>query len=153
MKQLIALLLVVICVAGCSRPDDGPVPSHILQLERTELISGERAAEIINHLHSQNVTPSENYVGRFEGDGHTATYYLSLYENAPEAAAELDVMVESMERGGHIFDHVRKRNVNDHDVWMALGMGQAHYFFARDNQLIWLAVDVPIAEDAVKSLF
>jgi len=153
MKKIILFLTVVILIAGCSQLEEDPVPSNILHLERTELISGESAAEIINHLHDKAVTPAKNYVGRYEGDGHTATYYLSLYNNRAEADSELGAMVESMERGGHVFDHIRKRTVNDHEVWMALGMGQAHYFYVQDNRLVWLAVDVPVAEEAIKSLF
>lgn len=152
MKKLIPVLAVVVLLAACSQQEEGPVPSSILHLERTELLSGDSAAEIINHLHQKSVTPAENYVGRYEGEGHTATYYVSLYNTPEEADTELDAMVESMELGGHIFDHVRQRSVNDRYIWMALGMGQAHYFYAEGNQLIWLAIDVPVAEDAIQSL-
>jgi len=153
MRKLITLPLVLLVIVACSQREESPAPDAILHLNRTELLSGESAAEIINHLHQKNVTPAENYVGRYEGDGHTATYYLSLYSDVDEANSELRAMVETMERGGHIFDHIRKISVNDRDVWMALGMGQAHYFFAQDNRLIWLSVDVPIAQDAIQSLF
>jgi len=153
MRTLILIPVVLLLLVSCAQREESPVPESILHLERTELLSGESASEIINHLHQIEVTPADNYVGRYEGDGHRATYYLSLYEDSNEANSELQAMVASMERGGHVFDHIRKISVKDHEVWMALGMGQAHYFFARDNRLIWLAVDVPIAEDAVNSLF
>lgn len=153
MRKPITLLVTLLLIAACSEQKDKPAPAAILHLEQTDLLSGESAAEIINHLHQKVVTPSENYVGRYEGNGHTATYYLSVYTTVDEANSELELMVENMERGGHIFDHVRKRSINDRDVWMALGMGQAHYFYTQDNRLIWLAVDVPIAEDAIQSLF
>jgi len=142
----------LLVIAGCSPREETPLPSEILHLEMTESLSGEQAAEIIDHLHQKEVTPAQNYVGRYEGDGHTATYYLSLYDTSSEADEELNAMVESMERGGHVFDHVRKLTIKERDVWMALGMGQAHYFYAEGNQLIWLAIDVPLAEEAIESL-
>ncbi len=152
MKKLFAISAILLLIAGCSPRDESPLPSAILHLEKTETLTGEEAAEVINHLHQKEVTPAENFVGRYEGEGHSATYYLSLYGSSEEALAELDAMVESMERGGHVFDHIRKIAIQDHDVWMALGMGQAHYFYAEDNRLIWLAADVPVAEDAIASL-
>lgn len=153
MKCVLPLFLVLCILPACSPREESPLPDRILHLERTEVISGDAAAEIINHLHQKEVTPAVNYVGRYRGEGYSATYYLSLYDSSDEARAELDAMVASMEMGGHVFDHIRKRNVKGHDVWMALGMGQAHYFFAENNRLVWLAIDVPVAEDAIESLF
>jgi uncharacterized protein YcfL len=152
MKKLTTPFLILFLLFGCSQKEDSPVPSEILDLQRTELISGEAAAEIINHLHQQSVTQGDNYVARYGNNEYTATYYLSVYENETEAQYELQAMVASMERGGHVFDHVRPITVNERAVWMALGMGQAHYFYAEGSRLVWLAVDVPIAEDALKSI-
>jgi hypothetical protein len=152
MKRLVPLIAAVLLASGCSSDIETPLPSSILMLDLAETLSGEEAAGIINHLHDSEVASAENYVGRYHGAGLSATYYLSVYETGDEAHAELDAMVAGMERGGHVFDHVRRRTVNERDVWMALGMGQAHYFYSQDNRLIWLAVDVPIAEDAIESL-
>ncbi len=152
MKKLTTFFVILFLFIGCSQKDESPVPSEILDLKLTELIAGDPAGEIINHLHQESVTKGDNYVGRYANDEYTATYYLSVYENEAEALSELQAMVASMEMGGHIFDHIRPITVNERAVWMALGMGQAHYFYAVENRLVWLAVDVPIAEDAIKSI-
>lgn len=152
MKKILYIIPALLLIAGCTPRDGEPVPHTILHLDRAEVLSGDAAAEIINHLHQKSVVPEENYVGRYKGNDQTATYYLSIYANPDEAEAELHTMIESMERGGHVFDHIREINVNDHNIWMALGMGQAHYFYAEGNRLIWLAIDIEIAEEGIKSL-
>lgn len=152
MKNLTTVFVILFLFLGCSQKEESSVPSEILDLKLEELISGDTAAEIINHLHQQTVTKGDNYVGRYTNGEYTATYYLSVYENEAEALTELQAMIASMEMGGHVFDHVRPITVNEQSVWMALGMGQAHYFYTEGNRLVWLAVDVPIAEDAIKSI-
>jgi len=152
MKVLFTIPVLLLFIMGCSPREESPLPNAILNLEKVETLSGNEAANVIDHLHQNEVTPAQNYVGRYADEQYTATYYLSLYDSSDEAQEELRAMVESMERGGHVFDHVRKINIKDKDVWMALGMGQAHYFYAEGNQLIWLAIDVPLAEEAIESL-
>jgi hypothetical protein len=152
MKRIALLLPVLFLLVACSKRDETPLPDAILSMSLTETLTGTEAAEIIDHLHQGTVAPDRNYVGRYRGDGNSATYYLSVYGTVDEAQSELDAMVAGLERGGHVFDHVRVRSVNGKDVWMALGMGQAHYFYAEGDRLIWLAVDVVVAEDAIQSL-
>jgi hypothetical protein len=152
MKRIALLLPVLILLVACSKRDETPLPDAILSMALTETLTGAEAAEIIDHLHQDSVAPERNYVGRYRGDENSATYYLSVYGTADEAQSELVAMVAGLERGGHVFDHVRMRSVNGKDVWMALGMGQAHYFYAEGNRLIWLAVDIVVAEEAIQSL-
>jgi hypothetical protein len=145
-----AVMLVIL--VSCTMRDPSPLPERILDLKLSEKIKGDAATEIIDHLHMKSVAPSDNYIGRYRDNGHTATYYLSLYNDPAEAEAELHAMVSSMELGGHVFDHIRQRSVNNREIYMALGMGQAHYFYSEGNELIWLAIDIPIAETVICSL-
>jgi hypothetical protein len=151
-RYIHSVFLFLFLFASCSDRETSPLPQSILNLELSEKIQGAAAAEIINHLHLKEVAAVENFIGRYRDNGHSATYYLSLYSNSTEAEAELTAMVASMKMGGHVFDHVRRRTVNEKDIYMALGMGQAHYFYSDDNKLIWMAIDIPIAEDAIKAL-
>jgi hypothetical protein len=144
--------LILISLVSCTMRAPSHLPESILDLMLSEKIEGDAATEIIDHLHMKSVAPSDNYIGRYRNDLHTATYYLSLYDDPAEAEAELDAMVSSMGLGGHVFDHVRQRTLNNREIYMALGMGQAHYFYSEENKLIWLAIDIPIAEKAISSL-
>jgi hypothetical protein len=144
--------LILISLVSCTMRAPSHLPESILDLMLSEKIEGDAATEIIDHLHMKSVAPSDSYIGRYRNDLHTATYYLSLYDDPAEAEAELDAMVSSMGLGGHVFDHVRQRTLNNREIYMALGMGQAHYFYSEENKLIWLAIDIPIAEKAISSL-
>ncbi len=61
----------------------------------------------------------------------------------------MEDMARVMEEEGHGFSHLMQRVQNGIVFYMALGQGQAHYFFARSVELVWLAVDKEIAEQAI----
>ncbi len=151
-KSTIVFLLLSIILFACSPRERTPLPPHILDMKLHETVTGASAREIINHLHMKNVVPEENFIGRYAGTEHHATYYLSMYHDSASANEALSEMLQAMQGGGHVFDHIRKLRIGERDIYMALGMGQAHYFFTRDDQLIWTAIDIPIAEKAISSL-
>jgi len=78
---------------------------------------------------------------------------MSLYYETPDQAeAAMEAMAAVMQQEGHGFSHLMKRTEQGTDFYMALAQDQAHYFFAKDNELAWLAVDIPVAEKAVKEI-
>lgn len=126
--------------------------SSIAGMKLEETISGYRAAQIIDHMHDGNVSTKSNFIGRYQGKNASATYYVSLYQDSGQAEKAMEDMARVMEQEGHGFSHLMKRNEKGRIFYMALGQGQAHYFFARDIELVWLAVDVEVAEKAIKEV-
>lgn len=149
---LLLSLLVLVAAQASEQPVDYALPSVIAGMEITEGISGEEAARIVNRMHRGEVATRANFIGHYQGGGNTATYYVSLYESPDQAKAAMEAMATVMRQEGHGFSHLMKRTEQGTDFYMALGQGQAHYFFARDNELAWLAVDIPVAEAAVKEI-
>lgn len=149
---LLLSLLVLVAAQASEQPVDYALPSVIAGMEITEGISGEEAARIVNRMHRGEVATRANFIGHYQGGGNTATYYVSLYESPDQAKAAMEAMATVMRQEGHGFSHLMKRTEQGTDFYMALGQGQAHYFFAKDNELAWLAVDIPVAEAAVKEI-
>lgn len=128
------------------------LPENIFGMELKEIISGEEAARIINRMHQGNVATHSDYIAEYRGEPGSATYYLSLYENPQQARQAMDDMARIMKKEGHGFSHLMHRKHSNIEFYMALGQGQAHYFFARDIELVWLAVDTEIAEQAIMEI-
>lgn len=128
------------------------LPPSIAEMNLVETISGSKAVRIINQMHHGNVATKSNYIGRYLGKTSSATYYVSLYDDSGQADKAMEDMARVMELQGHGFSHLMKRKENGRIFYMALGQGQAHYFFARDVELVWLAVDVQVAEKAIKEI-
>ena len=40
--------------------------------------------------------------------------------------------------------------IEQRPVYLAVGMGQAHYFFQNGDKVIWLSVDPSLAKEAIR---
>lgn len=140
-----------VVLSGQSLAEQGAVhlPRAIAGMEMETVIEGAEAARIIDRMHRGKVATRENAIASYSGRGYSATYYVSLYDDPGQAEQAMEDMARVMAEGGHGFAHLMKRTRDEHQFYMALGQGQAHYFFARDVELIWLAVDKGIAEEAI----
>jgi hypothetical protein len=127
-------------------------PSAIAGMELEKLISGEEAARIVNRMHRGEVATQANFIGHYQGGDRSAVYYASLYDSPDQAEEAMEAMAVVMKEEGHGFSHLMKRTENETAFYMALGQGQAHYFFARHIELVWFAVDIPVAEEAIMEI-
>lgn len=128
------------------------LPETIAGMALVRAIEGDEAAAVIDRLHHGNVATQANAIGEYQGGGRSATYYVSLYDDPALAVRAMEDMAAVMSGGGHGFSHLMKRTAGEREFYMALGQGQAHYFFARKATLVWLAVDMDVAERAVKEV-
>lgn len=154
LRGLALLITVMTAPAVADQSEIMPVmiPQVIAGMELVELIDGDRAAAIINKMHRGNVATRSNFIVRYQCQAGSATYYVSLYDDPRLAEADMKEMAEIMAKEDHGFSHLMRRTINGQSVYMALGQGQAHYFFARNHELVWLAADVGIAEQALEDV-
>jgi len=148
------LFFIVAAPAGVQADQSGKLslPESIAGMALVRSIEGGEAAAIIDRLHHGTVATRANAIGEYEGGGKSATYYISWYDEPGQAEQAMEDMAAVMFEGGHGFSHLMKRNAQDREFYMALGQGQAHYFFAKEAELVWLAVDMEVAEEAVKEV-
>jgi len=125
------------------------LPANISGMDQKKVISGEEAARIINRMHQGDVATYADYIAEYRSEAGSATYYLSLYDHPEQATKAMEDMARVMEEEEHGFSHLMQRVQNGKVFYMALGQSQAHYFFARNAELVWLAVDTEIAEQAI----
>lgn len=149
---LILALLLTAAMPGLAGTAEVGLPPSIAGMELVRTVRGAEAAAIIDRLHRGDVATRSNAIGEYEGGGKSATYYVSLYDDPARAVQAMEDMAGVMSGGGHGFSHLMKRSADGREFYMALGQGQAHYFFVRGAELVWLAVDVDVAEGAVREV-
>ncbi len=150
----VILLALIIWGFPCTAVADEPrLPESILGMEKTEVMKGKEASKKVDRMHRGRVATGMDYIAEYSDDEYSATYYVSLYDEPEEAVKARQEMAREMEETAQEFSHFMHRTVNEHTVYMALAHGQAHYFFARGKELVWLAVDISVAEDALEEIF
>lgn len=154
MTAAVLMLLHVIPLHGRAAEEHASahLPASMAGMELEKLISGEEAARIVNRMHRGEVATRSNFIGHYQGGGRSAVYYVSLYDSPVLAEEAMEAMAAVMKEESHGFSHLMKRTEQGTAFYMALGQGQAHYFFARDVELVWLAVDIPVAEEAIMEI-
>lgn len=128
------------------------VPKILGPLNLAQAVSGSDARVLVNKMHGRAVTPLENVVGTYKGDEGSAKLYVSYYPSPDSARAVAQEMARRIERGMPPFAHFRTFEEGRDPVFMCLGLGQAHFFFACKERLYWLASDIGVAEESLNQL-
>jgi hypothetical protein len=129
------------------------LPKNILQLHLNEEVTGEQAQKMVDKMHGKSVTPDETAVGMYQSPNGSAILYISHYNSENRTLEQFDKMaVLIRESPGGVFSHFREMSVEGKKVYLCLGLGQAHYIFLNGKDLLWLAVDLQIAQAAMHEL-
>lgn len=149
---LIAVLLFAIYVAVRLSVSSSEIPQELGSLELERAVVGDDARAIVDRMHGRAVTPSESTVGIYSGPGGEATLYVSRYAHADSATAVLEQMAERIGRPGSPFDQLRLLPASRQRTYMCLAFGQAHFFFTCREDLVWLSVDIPLAQTTLNAV-
>ena len=149
MYFMLAAAIVFACPSAVLAGPGEYLPAYIYGMEQKKVISGKEASRIINRMHRGDVATNFDYIAEYRSEAGSATYYLSIYTHPEQAVKAMEDMARIMQEEEHGFSHLMQRFLNGNVFYMALGQGQAHYFFARDVELVWLEVDMEIAEQAI----
>jgi hypothetical protein len=125
-------------LVGCSNSATQlPVPQKIGQNERTRIISGNQAANVINKMHSQSVAAEANVIVEY-GKEKKDILYISYYEDQNRAGEAFDLMIEKMAsaKDGPFF-HLLPLAAYENKVYLTLGMGASHYLILSGRYLLW----------------
>jgi hypothetical protein len=153
---VVAVLLFAVFVVVRLSVSSGDVPQELGALELDRAVVGNDARAIVDRMHGRTVTPSRSAVGYYSGPGGKAALYVSRYAHSDSATAVLARMAKRIDRPGGPFDQLRLLPADRNRTYMCLGLGQAHFFFACREYLVWLSVDIPLAQttlDAVEGTF
>lgn len=146
-------LLLLIAPAGAIGSSASPVPQSVGSLQLDHVESGEEAREAINKLHGKTLPFLQGYVATYGKGRRAATLWISIFESDKIAKEELDKMAGKLKDSkGGVFQHFQKLFVEGIPVYMVTGMGQAHYFFQKGKQGLWIAVDPSEPRQVIRDL-
>jgi hypothetical protein len=146
LRFAVTLLLLTACGSG-----EVLLPQSIGVLRLEKLQAGEEARREIDRLHGKQIAFQRGYIGFYVAENGSAQLWLSEHSSNNEAAEAVEKMASSMTQGEQQnFWHFRQMVVEERKVYFAVGMGQVHYFFQKGAKVIWLAVDPPLAKEAIR---
>jgi hypothetical protein len=117
-----------------------------------ESVSGDEAQNLISQLHPGPLAPAESQVGFYAAGDDRAVLYLSRFAEADSARAQLEMMSAMIGRGRAGFGHHTEIDMAGTVVHAVVGSGRMHFFFTRQNELVWLAADPALARAALAEL-
>ena len=142
----VTLLLLTTCGSG-----EVPLPQSIGALRLKKVQAGEEARREIDRLHGKQIGFQHGYIGFYVAENGSGQLWLSEHGSNSEAAEAVEKMAGSMTQGKQqSFWHFRQIVIEERTLYFAVGMGQVHYFFQKGAKVIWLAVDPPLAKEAIR---
>lgn len=128
------------------------LPMALHGMPVTAVATGADAEAVIRRLHGKDVASQASYMAQYEGGGATATLYVSRFESPAVANSITTDMSAALGGGNPTFAHHERFDVEGIPVHAVVGQGQAHFFFARGTDVVWLAVDYDMARIALADL-
>ena len=120
-------------------------------MQLVKVQSGEEARREIDRLHGKKISFLRGYIGTYVTESGRGHLWVSEHSSEREATEAIEKMALGMQQGKQQqFWHFRKMMIEQRPVYLAVGMGQAHYFFQNGAKVIWLAVDPSLAKEAVR---
>jgi hypothetical protein len=120
-----------------------------MRLEKVQ--SGKEARREIDRLHGKQISFLRGYIGTYVAENGSGQLWVSEHSSEREASEAIEKMAYGMKQGKQQqFWHFRKMMIEQRSVYLAVGMGQAHYFFQKGAEVIWLAVDPSLAKEAIR---
>lgn len=125
-------------------------PTTLADLPLSRQIAGRAALADIERLHRTDIPMVDGAIAYYD-DGQ-ATLWISTTWLPFMAARQVEAMTERIAEGRSPFTPVETRQVEGVAVYVLTGMGQIHYYFQLDRQVVWLAVSPDVAEQSLGEL-
>lgn len=115
-----------------------PSPEQIGRKERVRVISGNKAAGVINKMHGLSVAAAANVIAEY-GKDKKDILYISFYKKQKAAEEAFNSMIEKIAaaKKGPFF-HLMPLKKYQNKAYLTLGMGAVHYIYLSGKYLLWL---------------
>jgi len=133
-----------LAAAGCAPSGGGAAgplhfPARLQGLAIVDSIGGEAARTTLQRMHGKGVAPVDSRIGVYGGEALPTLVYVSRYADVATAAGETGAMVKRIGTGSSGFVARRTFRAGGVEVHEVAGHGQAHFYFARGPELVWLS--------------
>jgi hypothetical protein len=148
--NVLFVFLFLLLLIACSSTDIS-LPQSIGSMRLEKIQSGEEARREIDRLHGKQISFLRGYIGTYVAENGSGHLWVSEHSSERGATEAIEKMAQTMKQAKQQqFWHFRKMMIDQRPVYLAVGMGQAHYFFQKGAKVIWLAVDPSLAKEAIR---
>ena len=158
---LIAALAAIIIVSAAflSMSQKTFFPEKLGDMELKLHREGDVAVREIQNSHSakDNVSPNQAHIARYRNsEGNRATVSVTSADTEKRAVEKVDNMTKGM---GGMFSIPEVLEINGLKIYYTQGSGEYHYYYSKNNLVIWIAFNNPdgidrskLIDEAVKSI-
>lgn len=116
------------------------VPRELGGLKLAGQLMGRDAIASISELHGKDVGVSDGYMARYRGGGTDVMLWVGQASSPAVASQLLERMTGGIARGNPNFSNLEKITVDGVVVYTVTGGGERHFYYARADKVVWLAV-------------
>ena len=127
------------------------LPKELVGLPLSREITGSSAFAELSWMHGQEFQLNQAAVGTY-GKEDEVIIYVAGTDTKSMAGRLIIAMRDRIAAVGSPFEPIAEQEIDQRMVYELDGMGQRHFYFRSDQLIIWLAVDVRLAEDALRQV-
>ena len=134
-----------------SQDHTASLPEQLANLPLTSLVSGEEGVQVINQLHRLEFPLTSGVVGSYGQDNNMSIWAASAVDKS-SATQILMEMRDCIAEGNSPFRPTEEMQTGNRTIYVLDGLGQLHFYFQSGKQVIWLASDAPLADQALRQV-
>ncbi len=139
-------------ILPASLNQDG-VPEKLGTLDLTKTELGKDALQEFAQLHGKGFDLLGGYRADYANADSQATLWVGQAKDADAAQTLLKEMADKIGAGNPMFTNLQELSIANRTLYQVEGQGQAHFFYAVNDKIVWLAADPAYAPDALHSLW
>ena len=129
---------------------DIKIPDRLVGLPLSKQATDQAALNEIERLHGQSFLLTGGVVARYN-DG-AITVWISSTGLPFLAARQVAAMTDRIAEGNTPFTPGEPRQMAGLTIYPLTGLGQVHFYFQQDRQVVWLAAPSQLAEQSLAEL-
>lgn len=115
-------------------------PSHIGNLKRVSLLTGEDAMRQMRGLHGKDIGVVDGYLATYRDNGEEMTLWVGVAGTEPDAEELLVRMAAAISRGGTPFSPPSRVTMGGQQMFSVLGKNDMNYFFKQAHSVVWVTL-------------
>lgn len=128
-------------------------PSHIGDMRRTGLVTGEEAIKQTQSMHIGDIGIKDGYVADYQAGTEKLTLWVGVAGSQSDAQRLLERMASAIGAGGTPFARPTQVAAGGRQVFVTSGAGGVNYFFQEARSVVWvLAVNSAAPEDRLSAV-
>ena len=129
------------------------IPQTLGAFTLVRSVQGPAALREFSGLHNKEFALIGGYRADYADGKQTATLWVAQANDETSALALTQDMAKKIGAGNRMFQNLQTLSINGREIYVVDGQGQQHYFYAKGDKIVWLAIHPTHAPDALHALW